>query len=552
MRWAGFLKDRAGAVSIIAAFSSVLILGFAAVAVDLGSIFLETRKLQGAADLAAIAAARDIGNAQAAAEATIAANGYTGPVQVQVVLGTYTPDSSIPTGQRFVAGASPAGAVKVTVTTQAKLFFGQSLTGRSSQSITRTATAAQAQLAAFSIGTRLASLQGGVANSLLSSLTGSQVSLSVMDYNALATANVDLLQYSQALATHANLQGASFNSVLSSQISTQGALSVLADTLTTQNQAAAGTAIRKIATAASNTTPAQLDQIIDLGPYADQDHTSGGGGAGVAVNALDLSNAILELAQSGRQVKIDLGAQVPGLTSATVWLAIGQRPNNSPWLTVTNDGSEIIRTAQTRLYIDAKIAPNLVLSGLGVAQVDLPILLEVAEADAKLNSIDCSSGSVGLAVQPSVGNLNIGQVDTTQLNNFNQPLTIQSANLVQALLVRVKGSSTVKLGGASWQNVSFSASDIAAGTTKTVSTNDLAQATVSSLIGNLNLTVSLGNLGIGVGQLGVTQAVGSLLGAVASPLDGLLDGLEDLLGLHIGQADVRVNGVRCHDAALVA
>jgi len=552
MRRLSFLDDRRGAVSILAAFATVLILGFAAVAVDLGSVFLESRKLQGVADLAAVAAARDLANAQAAAEATVSANGYSSPVQVQVVLGAYTPDSTVAAGQRFVPGGQPSDAVQVTLTSQAKLFFGQSLTGKASQTITRTATAAQAQLAAFSIGTRLAALNGGIANATLSALTGSQVSLSVMDYNALATANVDLLQYSQALATHMNLQGASFSSVLSSKVSESDALSVLADTLSTQNQASAASAIRQIASAASTSTPAQLDQIVDLGPYADQDHTSGGSGAGVSVNALDMANAILELAQGGRQVKIDLGAQVPGLANVTVWLAIGQRPNNSPWLTVTDDGSEIIRTAQTRLYVDSQVAPGLVLGGLGVAQVDLPVLVEVAEADAKLSAINCSTGGVNLQVEPSVGNINIGQVNLNQLNNFNSPLPIQNANLIQAFLVKASGSSTVKLGGASWQEVDFSATDIASGTIKTVSTNDLAQATVGTLISDMNLNVSVGNLGIGVSKLGVTTALQGVLTTAAAPVDGLLDGLEDLLGLHIGQADVRVNGVRCHDAALVA
>ncbi len=548
----GFIKDRKGAISILAAFSSVLILGFAALAVDLGSIFLQTRKLQGIADLAAIAAARDLGNAQAAAQATAQANGWKGPIKVLVVTGTYAPDASLPSGKRFVAGAAPVDAVQVTLGAQADLFFGQAITGKSSESISRTATAAQAQLATFSLGTRLAALNGGVANAALSALTGSQVSLSVMDYNALTTANVDLLQYSQALATHMSLQGASFDKVLSSKVSEGDALSVMASVLSTNNQDPAAAAMRKLAAAASTSTPAQLDRLIDLGPYADQDHVSGGTGAGVAVNAMDMANAILQLAQEGRQVKMDVGANVPGLADVTIWLAIGERPNKSPWLTVAKDGSEVIRTAQTRLYIDSKVAPGGVLGGLGVAQVDLPVLVEAAEADAKLGSIDCTAQSARLLVRPSVGSVNIGQIDVSQLNNFKQPLNVQPANLVSALFVHASGSSREKLGGVNWQSVSFSHADIASGVVKTVSTEDLAQASVGSLIGNMKLSVSVGPLALGVGQLGVTNALGGVLTTAATPVDGLLNSLEDLLGIHIGQADTRVNGLRCRDAALVA
>jgi uncharacterized membrane protein len=33
-------------------------------------------------------------------------------------------------------------------------------------------------------------------------------------------------------------------------------------------------------------------------------------------------------AGGGRQVKLDLGASVPGVTDLDVWLAIGERPKN--------------------------------------------------------------------------------------------------------------------------------------------------------------------------------------------------------------------------------
>jgi uncharacterized membrane protein len=46
--------------------------------------------------------------------------------------------------------------------------------------------------------------------------------------------------------------------------------------------------------------------------------------------------------------------------------------------------------------------------------------------------------------------------------------------------------------------------------------------------------------------------VQGVLTSVAAPLDSLVNGLSDLLGVRLGEADVRVNGVRCGGAALVA
>ena len=72
-----FGRDERGAVAVIAAASGAVLLGFGALAVDMGSIYLQSRKLQGMADLAAIAAARDLANAQAAAQATASATSVT-------------------------------------------------------------------------------------------------------------------------------------------------------------------------------------------------------------------------------------------------------------------------------------------------------------------------------------------------------------------------------------------------------------------------------------------------------------------------------------------
>ncbi len=539
---------------MMAALTFPLICGFAALAIDLGSIFLQTRQLQGDADLAAMEAADHLENPQAAADATAHANGWRYPVTADVVTGVYAPNGAIPASERFVPNGASPNAVRVTLTTRADLFFGASILGVSTIPIRRTATASAAQEASFSIGTGLASLQGGIANALLGGLTGSQISLSVMDYNALASANVDLLQYSQALQTDLQLTGASYNTVLSANTSQHQALQVLGDVLTSEGQNQAGAAMQTIANAASASAPAQLGQLIDLGPYGGQDHVGGGSGVGVGVNALQLATALLEVAQGGRQVQFDLGATVPALSTVTAWLAIGQRPANSPWITVTDSNSVIVRTAQARLYIDAQLVPAVGL--LGVSTVDAPIYVEIASAEAKLSGLTCKSRgapeAASLSVAPSVGEIALGQVDTSQLNNFDTELPIAPATLVRTPVLTATGQAEADLGGADWQTVSFSASDIQAHATKTVSTDNVAQATVGSLLGTLNVQVQSAGLNLGLGGDAVAPAIETTLESAADSLDALLDSLTGLLGVRLGYADVQIDGVRCNDAALVA
>ena len=75
--------------------------------------------------------------------------------------------------------------------------------GKTNIVISRQATAAQQRYAAFSIGSGLASLNGGLLNSYLSALTGSNVSLSVMDYEALVN---DTENQARRLLQHCGLE----------------------------------------------------------------------------------------------------------------------------------------------------------------------------------------------------------------------------------------------------------------------------------------------------------------------------------------------------------
>jgi uncharacterized membrane protein len=548
-----FGGDRRGAISVLTAASLTMVLALSALAVDAGSIYLQTRRLQGVADLAALSAANDITRAQLAAQATVSANGggwRTAP-QVVVTPGHYVADAATPAAQRFQPTPVAPDAVRVKVSSEADLFFGAALLGRSSVPIQRQATATRADLASFSIGTRLLSLQGGVANALLTGLTGSQVNLSVMDYNALVSTDVSLFSYLDAVSTRLDLKAATYDKVLESKVTTGQALQALADALTTAGDTKAAAATRTVAIAAGNSQSADLSALVSVGPYGGQDHVSGGSAATVALNAMDLTQAILQAGRGDRQIKLDLGATVPGLADTQVWLAIGEPLNDAPYMTVAQDNSVIVRTAQTRLYIDAKLLGSGLLGGL--AQVHLPVLVELASGEARLKTIDCGKKQASLEVRPSLGTLKIGDIDLDDLDNFKKPLTVDKADIVKAPLFRVSGKSDVAIGGMAWQTVSFSSADVAARTIKTVKTNDTLAATTSSLLGNLDLDVDFLNLvHLGLGDTAILAALKPLLAAAAIPLDGVITSLTDLLGLGVGEADVRVNGLRCGVAALVA
>jgi uncharacterized membrane protein len=215
-----FCADPRGTVAVLSAVLITTILGIAALGVDVGSVYLDQRKAQGIADLASLAAVSDIANADVMASRTVKANAPPDGTTFALQLGTYTPSASLAPAKRFDASnvASP-NAARVTLTTSTPLHFAKIITGRDSFAIQTTATAAVTQFGAFAIGSRLASVNGGLLNQVLGGLLGANLSLSVMDYNALVSAKLDMFKFMDALATRLSLTGVTYDSILYSSVS---------------------------------------------------------------------------------------------------------------------------------------------------------------------------------------------------------------------------------------------------------------------------------------------------------------------------------------------
>lgn len=540
MRWlTSWVKDRKGGVAVMGAACAALACMLAAVVIDGGSIVLTARSAQAAADLGALSAARDLTNAHRAAAATVQANLGDG-ASVVTVTGVYEPNPATAPADRFQATAltstAAPNAAQVTVQTRARVWFARILLGRDTVQVRRTGVAAtrtSEPLAALSIGSRLASLDGGLANQVLSGLTGGEVSLKVMDYRALADVQVDLLGFTDALSTHAGLRVGDYDSLLTQQVDAGDALTVI-ETLTD----GADSGLNHLARAAHGKTFVVGDLI---GTAADAPNGLRGG-LNVGVSALDLSSAIVEIASGERQAALDLGARA-GIADMDVWLAIGERPNRSPWLTVTRTGQPIIRTAQARLYLEVRTQQSLA----GLAQVKLPVLIELASSEARLDRLNCDGARwVQVGVRPGVARARIGATSIAALNDFRSAPVVRTATLVNAAgLVTVKASADVEAADAGFRSILFDAGAIAGQTPRTVKSSGFTSGIVSSLIGRMDVEVKVIGLGLGLGDL--PRALAALLAPLGPVLDQVVNGVLEPLGLSFGEADVTVHGLTCPD-----
>lgn len=536
-------RDEAGGIAIMSCAFFMVGIAASALAVDVGSLYLEKRRAQSFTDLAALAAAGDLAHAEAAARATLSTNKIDlSKATVRVELGHYVPELATAPNARFQVGVLPINAARVTLTKPGTMFFAKTFNTTCCQ-MTVTAIAANAQLATFSIGSRLAAVNGGVINGLMKGLLGGNVNLSVMDYNALIGGNVKLFSFLDALATELDITTASYDTVLDTSANVGTVLKALARVAQANGNTAAVTALNTLAfqsTAASK--PLDLNKLIGLDPrFGNLTVGTHPTGKDANFNIMDIVSAAAVLADGNKQVGVDLGASIPGLAKLSLTVTIGEPMQHAPWAAVGQQGT-IIRTSQTKVVLSAEVYALL-------ATIKLPVEVNVASAEGRLANIGCAadgSGTVKVGVKTGIVSAVIGgktKADRVDIATIAVPLvgSVKVSGYTPNAFP-ANGQSTNE------QIVTFTQADIDNRTTKTVSSTALVSP-VAALVSDLKLVTYLGYTEIALPAL-ITSTVMGALTPVAGTLDTVLFQVLGTLGIHLGQADVRVNGVRC-DASML-
>ncbi|MCW5706788.1 pilus assembly protein TadG-related protein [Shinella sp.] len=565
------LCERDGNIGTLAAISLPLIIFSLALGVDYGYLTVQQRQLQAAADLAAIAAAANVAEAEKSAATYFALNNLpvsvTGkdgttipavitalnsratPATALVERGRYTADPDIAPEERFKPASADADAARVTLTRPSDLFVAAVFTPTSPM-LSATGSAARSKTAAFSIGTRLASLNDGILNALLGKLLGTSLSLNVMDYRALVDADIAVHPFLKAVATTLNLTAGTYEEVLNTGITMPQLLASMRAVEGLSGPVRSALRLVEQATAGSK-VKLPLSRILNLDPKKGLAVATGGDWK-MSINALQMITAAAALANGKNQMALDVGAVVPGLAAVKVNLAIGEPPVETPSHRLGAPGSAV-RSAQTRLSVEVGIDGLAALAGL---RIKLPLYVEVAAAEAKLTDIRCYGGSLGNAnvaidAVPGVAEIAIGKVDPSVLSDFSDDARVTKARIVDSALLSIDAIAHVEAKNLSKTRLTYTPAEIAAGTMKSISTRDTLTSAVRSLFGNLDAEINIKLLGLPIGIPGIASALGSTLGAVTPAIDELLYNLLLLAGVRIGEADIRVTGVSCQRPALV-
>lgn len=480
-----------GSIAIMAAiWLSVAVIVLSGI--DIGRFYSERRHMQAAADLAALSsvmkasADTTCSAAKTAAQqvASPTANSVPANATISVTCGvwaapqtsggaaTFTPTAGDPlNGQCGGLSAGPAGsttgqsanAVCVSVSEPVNGFF------RGMKTISASAMAKSTPTDTFTLTTSLAALNGGLANQLLQTLTGSPkaLSLNAVDYQGLAQVNLKLA------GILANLPVGSSTAVLNGSVTLGQLANALVQAATQQNVVGANLNVLNAISAALCSGTVCGGPQIALNQLVSAAVANGSSAVDASVNALGLLSTALQVANGTNPIAIpSITVQTPtalapllnATVSGSVTLA-GMPPATAsgppgPSNCGTSNCLTNTSTTQGNVFLNTSISllstcsnGSLVYPGgtcpsgkpTPLAAVQLPITAYVAPAKAGLASVTCSANgtkSATVNVQTGVVAVYLGGGPNTPINlnapsgytpSTATPLTLVSVNL-QSLL----------------------------------------------------------------------------------------------------------------------
>ncbi|MCU7282097.1 pilus assembly protein TadG-related protein [Pseudomonas peradeniyensis] len=368
-----------GAIGLMAALTMGLALVFMLLTVDSGRLYLEQRKLQRIADMAALEAAQHGGvcsssGPQASALARTAAtrNGHS-PLNPLIASCGYL-RTGIDNLRTFTADNVRNEAIKVevsnvVVTSVAGGVYALVQGGAIARTTTLRASAVAASpgppQAMLSIRTTLLqvnSMQSAVLNALLKAI-GASTQLSVLGWQGIADTQLNLLSYTDALSTELHLDLGDYQQLLNLETTTEKLLDVAVKVLQ-QSGATAQVTGNLLKLAADLTGPITLGELLNLQTGTVQ------AGLDANVQLLQLVQAMIQVAAKRQAVNAEIPINALGLVNGRVYLKVIDPQQTSAAGDPRTDELRV-HTAQIRALVSLDLPLLSGIAGLLNAVLDL-------------------------------------------------------------------------------------------------------------------------------------------------------------------------------------
>ncbi len=566
-----------GAILIMTAAFIVAAVALLALAVDTGRLYAAQTKLQSAANLAALDAARAIsacgvgepGNRQTAANIAVDTSlknnfGQDENVDFAADLGVRITETDLYSFQPTAADSADSARVTLSRPFPTRLLGGGA---ENESNMSATAAAISQPTASISAGSRLVGVED--TNGLLSALLGGPVNLDVASYEGLIETDItiaDLLDVDARIA--------SLDELLETELSLPDALDFLADALNATTDGVDDLAAGALSALADLADP---DRTVLFGDILNIETGLENTLDALPVNAADLLTGLAQAANTGSPVSLPARIDLGGIARVAAEINIiepRQIDAGRAGLGANNRYRTVASTGQANIQLNIEVLGALP-EALGGPLINLPIFIKAASAEARLEDIICAGLSkpfppedehtVELETDTAIATIGVGEFDNIDRID---PEPAGEVTLVNALGVAqvVTDGLTVNLGSAGCADYGtenlmldgpFPPQAGADPRTERVGV-PLADA-LNCGLGRLSSqlfepgTIEVRVLGTCLPILcNLTSAllapvVGTVISLLRPVLDLLgtllLEPLFGLLGLSVGTADVSVNGV---------
>lgn len=502
------MRQRGSIVVMAAIVISTVVIALASI--DIGYLFFQKRDLQKVADLAALAGVQQLARSSAATDPCASAlavarlnadqqvtQGFS-TSELVATCGSWDPVKNV-TAPHYVvhqAGQPVPNAVSVWVNRSFRSFFGSWANRNVSAQAIATA---DAEIAVFSVGSKLLQIQGnGAVPKLLTGLGVDVAGTSLASYNGLANVNIKPSGLLKALGV--NVSAAADVATIRS--------TVLANTA---NNCGNGFCPLNVLLGAMSTVAGQQDLVNLLGIKGGQltlpvkilsdatgrglfalaDAANGQAALNSDINVLELVTAAVGVANSHRFIDASSGLDLPGLASANIRVGIVEPPS----IGIGGKGTMAF-TSQVRVF-NHIVAPSPAGSPVSkLLKVDLPIAIDVVNGHGTITDM-CrqldADGNQTVTIEVSAPILNVCVGNMNEASAFS---TTSSCNVSgNAPFINVLNNTVIlgkpfELKVLPWQG----SVTLSKGQTATVGSNNLDIVTTVKNLSNAVIATLLGQL----------------------------------------------------------
>ncbi|MFY0648340.1 TadG family pilus assembly protein [Sulfitobacter geojensis] len=582
-----FARDEGGAIAVVVSLLLTVLLGFVALGIDVAALYRENANLQADADLAAMSSVRDPDQATPRAQRSLGKNKRENETLTELVKGRYLRNPEIPRENRFtpLSDGNPAiNAVRVKLEDDGPLYFAKIFTQGDHVDLTRRATAIRTGAASFSLNSSIARLDLADLNLTLSESFGTEISITAGEHEALASTDVDMEDFLEELNRLVGNGSRNPAEILDAEATAADVFTAL------QNVLPAGTAGSLNAVmGAGGALPVAVSALVG-GIDSGLGLTAFEFASDVELTALDIVKAVASTNSYSNALNADAALGVAGVTTVATRLALGEPPAHSGWVALGEQGVQLHRAA-TRVLTEVNLEPNLLGAlgvGVSVTSLNVPVYVEVAGSTATLEEISCASeqpdalaarfSTASTPLSPengtSVAALYLGKIaEDVFTQGPISPSDLGFADILEVTLrvnllvgsvevpgITIQARSNIAVGQSQTESIRFTNDDVKNGRmVRHFGSGELVGSAISTLLSpaHTELRVKPGQEGLVTGLVApllsnvLAILPDRLLGALATPLDGVVDTVLNGAGLRLGEGELTLNRHHCEAIRLV-